>query len=452
MCKVVNCNNVIDTTSNKFFCLDHLATFIEENNVKCRAICALGKNKGKQCPYNRTNGIFCNHHCIKIKTPDDDVKLSYGSCRRYKLKKVTPEKRRILKQWFGVARKYYNETLSEIRENKMKSFLDLRPIVEDKLKVLDYCTRVPLKIRQEAIHDAHKAYSNAFLKYADDKLKANEEQSVNFSRFKFRSKKDLSQSININKDALKLKNDEKMVSIYTTMFGEMNCREEMKIFTHCRLVMVCKKVFYLCSPQVLPSFENQECSGKIVSIDPGVRNFASFYSETSCGKIGMDTIERLKPLQINVDCIKKKLSNKRTSTQRRRLLRKHWLQLNGRCTHLVKELHHKTALFLCKNFEVINLPLYRTKQLQRKGSKWLNRWNTMLSHYKFKQILIHTSKQRNNKIVEVSECYTTKSCTRCGNENKPGRDIFNCKKCMLHIDRDYQGSRNIHIKSYLQNI
>jgi putative transposase len=35
----------------------------------------------------------------------------------------------------------------------------------------------------------------------------------------------------------------------------------------------------------------------------------------------------------------------------------------------------------------------------------------------------------------------------CKNENLGGSKIFNCNKCKINMDRDYNGARNIMLKS-----
>jgi putative transposase len=35
----------------------------------------------------------------------------------------------------------------------------------------------------------------------------------------------------------------------------------------------------------------------------------------------------------------------------------------------------------------------------------------------------------------------------CKNENLGGSKIFNCNKCKITMDRDYNGARNIMLKS-----
>ena len=73
----------------------------------------------------------------------------------------------------------------------------------------------------------------------------------------------------------------------------------------------------------------------------------------------------------------------------------------------------------------------------------------LLSHYKFKEKLIHQGKKYNSNIHIVTEEYTTKTCGKCGNLNHfiGSSKMFWCLKCNIEMERDYQAARNILIKT-----
>ena len=380
--------------------------------------------------------------------------VKIDTCRKNKVLGLDPEQKAILRRWFGVARKYYNETIAYFQINDYTS--DCRHIIEDRLNAIDYCQEVPLKIRQVAITDASKAIQNAIKKFQETQV---------FQCCSFRKKKQPSQSINIDSSAIKIdKEDARKFSIYVTRLKPMRMREELKVFGACRLTMKHGRIFYLSSPQPMSSIDNQDCfEWSAASIDPGVRNAFTVYSQHCCMVIGENTMEeRFRKLHSEIDLVKskrakywKKLKNPLLRGDERSQLKSHCKRMTvqiqrlyGRCTHLVKELHYKTALFLCRNFKVITIPVYEVKQLQQKASKKVNRENTRLSHYTFRQRLIHTAERHGCKVLVVSEPYTSKTCTGCGREGTPTRDSFTCTSCQMTIERDFQGARNIHIKTY----
>ena len=72
----------------------------------------------------------------------------------------------------------------------------------------------------------------------------------------------------------------------------------------------------------------------------------------------------------------------------------------------------------------------------------------MESHYKFKQHILNKSKEYGCDLIEVTEEYTSKTCTNCGkqSENYNNREK-SCKHCKYKINRYVCGSRNILIKN-----
>lgn len=84
----------------------------------------------------------------------------------------------------------------------------------------------------------------------------------------------------------------------------------------------------------------------------------------------------------------------------------------------------------------------------RKTAREMLTW----SHYEFQQHLLWKSKlcdEHRNKVIIVSESYTTKTCGQCGviNNNVGGSEVFKCGSCGLKSDRDLHAARNILIKN-----
>ena len=72
-----------------------------------------------------------------------------------------------------------------------------------------------------------------------------------------------------------------------------------------------------------------------------------------------------------------------------------------------------------------------------------------LSHYSFKERLLHMATYRGCKVHICDESYTSKTCGCCGNMNDTlgGNKVFVCSKCGISIDRDYNGARNIYLRN-----
>ena len=127
--------------------------------------------------------------------------------------------------------------------------------------------------------------------------------------------------------------------------------------------------------------------------------------------------------------------------------------------NLVNEVHHKTALWLCRNYEWILLPPFETswmanrkkKQkgfLRKIGSKTV--WNMYTwSHYCFRQFLHHKAREHPGcRVVEVREDYTSKTCGRCSfiNGSLSSKKDFKCGQCHYEADRDANAARNILLR------
>jgi putative transposase len=75
-----------------------------------------------------------------------------------------------------------------------------------------------------------------------------------------------------------------------------------------------------------------------------------------------------------------------------------------------------------------------------------------LRYYNFLQRLKYKCKLYNKNLYIIDEAYTSKICSNCCNEheNLGSSKIFNCNNCNLKIDRDFNGCRNILLKSFLK--
>jgi putative transposase len=211
---------------------------------------------------------------------------------------------------------------------------------------------------------------------------------------------------------------------------------------------------------------------EIVALDPGEKIFQTYYSSNECGKIGenirliilkyQDKIKKYQRiLKKNTNKNKKKLKNKITIKKK---IRKYYQKIKN----IVKDLHHKTAKYLCEKYDNIIIPKFETsKMIKNKNTntninkdemKRISKMNKLnkkvkfvlsnLSHFKFRQYLSYKCVEYDCQLLEVTEEYTSKCCSRCGflSDNYEKREKI-CPYCNLKIDRDINGSRNILLKT-----
>ena len=89
---------------------------------------------------------------------------------------------------------------------------------------------------------------------------------------------------------------------------------------------------------------------------------------------------------------------------------------------------------------------------QRKINKESTRGILCLSHYAFRMRLTHQIRKQNNLLIVTQESYTSKTCGNCGNEQEiNSKKTFDCLNCKKKIDRDYNGSRNILLRTFTKH-
>jgi putative transposase len=116
-------------------------------------------------------------------------------------------------------------------------------------------------------------------------------------------------------------------------------------------------------------------------------------------------------------------------------------------------MHKQTTHFLCSNYKTIILPEMKTKNMVSKEDRNINstvaRAIMMSSQYKFREMLISKAHQYKSTVILCYEGYTSKTCTSCGNlhPDLKGKKLYDCPNCGIKIHRDYNGARNIMLRT-----
>ncbi|MCT7995118.1 transposase [Laspinema olomoucense] len=63
------------------------------------------------------------------------------------------------------------------------------------------------------------------------------------------------------------------------------------------------------------------------------------------------------------------------------------------------------------------------------------------AHYRFKLTLRHQAEITGTTVVDVTEEYTSKTCTHCGHVDSKlgGSKMFRCPECGFTLSRDWNG-------------
>lgn len=349
----------------------------------------------------------------------------------------TKEQREVLRQWFGVSRYSYNYCMSLMRDHegeKKPSWMDVKLDVKN---FPEWAKSTPFQVKGIAIKEAHKAFWDTLKATSKNKAKPG---------FRFRSRKEPTQSIFIPKSAIKTD------SIYPRALGKMKMRggEIPEVPLDSRLVHS-NGEYHLKIPykQTVLIPENQ---GKIVALDPGVRTFQTFFSESSCGSFGYDDFGRIQRLCHYLDDLISRTS--KAKGRQRYKMRQSQKKMRIKIKNLITELHCQVANYLTKEFDVILLPTFETSNMAKKGKRKLRRKSVraMLtwSHYAFKMRLKNKAIERGKTVIDVCEAYTSKTCSWTGEIlNVGGSRVIRSGE--IELDRDLNGARNIFIRSLVDS-
>ena len=138
-------------------------------------------------------------------------------------------------------------------------------------------------------------------------------------------------------------------------------------------------------------------------------------------------------------------------------MKKAWHRSIRRLKYLVSDMHRKVCKYLCVEYDVVFIPIFNTKDMVRRAERMIssNTSRAMMtwSHYRFRQMLKAKAVETGTFVKEVTEEFTSKTCTCCGtlHKNLGSSKIYKCKQCRSVFDRDENGARNILIKSLLEN-
>ena len=335
-------------------------------------------------------------------------------------------------KYFGLSRYWFNQAIEYLKNEETKAYLpEVRKIQQKKHP--EWAFDCPQRIREHAIADAVKAVKNAKSKFLKEKT---------YQNVKFRSKKNPSQVFGFDKQSLK----------ENFVFPKKKFRSFFKSsenFNNVELEGIRIKCendrFFLVIPEKrkIKQPENQRLP--YVSIDPGVRTFATTFSPELITKIGDGDFNRIYRLCINVDKLISKISKAKSKQKGR--MKKALNRLKWKIKDLINELHHKAAHFLVTRFEKIYLPTFETSEMVTKLKSKTARNMLTFAHFRFKSFLKAKAEEYSCQVIDVSEAYTSKTCSFCGKIHKIGsKSVLKCQ-CGIKIDRDINGARGILLKN-----
>ncbi len=398
-----------------------------------------------------TNLLTSQKEITSCLSYDVDLKESDYEATKTRLNRLYPtyEQKKLFRSWTDASRHIYNMTVAELKKysgntpNWMFYWKDLI----DCMLLPSWADSIPFQIKKIAVKDAIQSLEEGKKRVATGVIPRFEQ--------KFRSKKNPVQSCYIPSSAIK------DYGIYPQVTGSKPVTKSRpngeNILRYAeplpskpldsRLVIKNGK-FYLAIPSKY-TFKLAENQGtRIVSIDPGIRSFHSFYDGQNAGHLAKGDFSRIQRLLSYADDLISRASNQPTQRKRRMLRAKN--RLLEKVKNLIDELHHKVALFYVKNFDVILLPTFETSEMSKRSSRNTNsesvRNMLTFAHYRFSQFLTHKAKEFGKKVISVSEAYTSKTDPLTGEI----RNVGSAKRLRVGnawINRDLLGAFNIMLKA-----
>ena len=349
----------------------------------------------------------------------------------------TPEQKKILRLWFDAARWTYNETLAQLKETGKPAVWKAikTPIIHgvpDRLKVSPY------QVRSIAVRDACRALSMV-------KKRNKGRHSVDgLARCSFRSRKHPRQSCFIPQSAVKAE------GAYYTILGKLRMAEPLPTQHGDSRLTLHNGQYHLVvtyPAQQRPA----ETQGRVVTLDPGIRSFLTYFSESATGHIGKNDFGGIQRLCAHLDHLLSKAKREKLRFRKRNLFAASD-RLRVKIRNLVDELHHQAALWLVDNYDLILIPSFETSEMAQRGQRKLRSKSVRMllgfAHFRFRTFLTWKAWQTGKQVMVVNEAYTSKTCSWSGEiiRNLGGRKVVRGSDG-VSLERDINGARGIFLRA-----
>ena len=193
-----------------------------------------------------------------------------------------------------------------------------------------------------------------------------------------------------------------------------------------------------------------ETQARVVALDPGVRTFLTWFSETDAGQIGKHDFGRIQRLCHHLDQLISRTA--KATARRKRNFRRAANRMRVRVTNRINELHHQAARFLVDNFDLILLPTFETSEMVQRGKRKIRsksaRSMLTFAHYRFQQFLLWKAWEAGKQVLLVNEAFTSKTCSWSGEiVAKLGGRRWIQGSDGVRVERDINGARGIFLRA-----
>ena len=423
-------------------------------------------------------GIQNKYYNLSIKK-NLNLKGKINKCRKIKLF-LNPSQRKYMKQIIGTYRYFYNRCVSyfnnydkknkesyfyidpknekskiiiKLNEKNPYNFINMRPILKQNLP--------EWLLNNFPSHLIDQAFSEAFIKF-----NICLENCIKYGKlfeFKYKSAKENIQTINLEKQMISGLNNGFFVNWIIKneyIFKNIRTSEKIQNFDFKGSSISYNKYLnkYFLNLNYTDKIKNNKRKKNICACDFGIRKFVTVYSPKEVMMIGKNSTNKLFKTCKEIDIIQSRIDKKRyydkkkqktflVNSVRKRALKRALHRKIEYIKNLRNDLHNKTIAYLCSNFTAIIITPYEIQNMACNLSSKVARNMYNLGTYQFKIKLKNKAREKNIRIIEKPEPYTSKTCGNCGIITKVDGETYNCKKCKIVIDRDINGARNILLRN-----
>ena len=409
-------------------------TGIDSAGLDLSSLSGTAANTGARSWFSMTITFLPNRNWLRISSPSctasavgstdsGNIGLQSRKIRIY----PEPALAKVWKRWQAACRYCYNQAIAYQRQHgTTKTPEKLRNIILQS-DLPQWVKEAPCHIKQNAVMEAWQAFrqsKEARFRSVRDKTHTLQFNNSNFSQGRWYPKLT------------------KGLSFTASEAVPQKCAYGTKL-------MRVKDRWYA----IVPEPVNEQCSlaKGVVALDPGVRSFFTGFDGAGFVDIAKGDFGRIARLCYHLDDLQSRLS--KAPRPKRRRMRQAAFRLRERIRNLVDECHRKVAAFLTDNYRLIFLPTFESaKMVAKAGRKFGSKTARAIltwAHYRFKQFLKFQAKKKNVVVVEVSEAYTSKTCTKCGHIHTKlgGAKVFTCPKCNHRLPRDWQGALGVMLRA-----
>jgi len=289
-------------------------------------------------------------------------------------------------------------------------------------------------VAESALRDLEKAFVN-FWRSSKNGIK------IRFPKFKKKGRNDrfrLYGSIRVIEKAVQL-----------PRIGSVRLKELPQIHGRILSATISRKAdrwfVSLCVEQEIPS--PPQITGERIGVDLGVRSLATLSNgrKIENPQALLRKLRKLRRYSRKVS--KKKRGSKNHTKAIIRLARLHW-----RISNIRKDALHKTTTYLAKNHSQIIIENLGIKGMMKEQK--ISRAITDMGWGEFRRQLTYKTKWYGSELILTPRFFpSSKRCSNCGHTKKKfslSAQLFKCKACGLHIDRDLNAANNLVAASWAE--